>query len=163
LRIRQFDGGEFVGTLRFSPASGLPAQAVRIGLSSDGSAVCAFPEGGTLLGNMVAIGWAPGIQGFPSFPENTEVEFSGASLGRTSPLTGSLSFTRLAEPYDANVQAFVDGFASGNKPAMYRVSLSFSDLFAAGAAFIGVEQNTAAIIYNGELAIQPVTYSASAQ
>lgn len=160
LRIRQFDAGEFTGTLSFPPASGLPALAVRIGLFSDGSAICAFSDRKTLLGDELNFNWAPGFQGFPGFPDSTGLVIPKEALKRAEDLDAELRLTRMAEPYEPTVEAFLEAFPTGEKPAMYHAVLSFDDLFAAGAVQGGEAAGKPyAITYEGELAIQPVNYA----
>lgn len=156
LRIRQFDAGEFTGILSFPPASGLPALSVRVGLDSSGNAVCAFPDGSNLLGPSLNLGWSPGFEGFPSFPESTAITIGKESLKRTVDLAATLQFQRMAEPYSDTVDAFLEAFPTGERPAMYHATLRFADLFAAGAS-----DDDLAITYDGELAIQPVNYEES--
>lgn len=161
LRIRQFAAGEFVGMLSFPSGSGLPSLPVRIGLSSGGGAVCSFQQQGSLLGPQLDLSWNTGYQGFPNFPGTVPIAIPGASLGRPDGnVNASLSIQRMAAPYGAELDAYLEGFPATDQPALYHATFTFHDLIAAGARF-PTGSNPYAVVHQGRLTLQPVRYAAA--
>lgn len=155
VRVRQFDAGEFVGSLSFEGTSALSATAVRVGVNTNGTAVIAFQPKSALLGEHITASWSPGFGNFPALSQQIAVSIPGAALGRAQPVSANLSFARLGTPYSEENAAYLEGFDLGNKPALYAATLSIHNLFAAGAA----TANAFTINQSGRLALQPVQFS----
>lgn len=161
LRIRQFEAGEFVGMLSFPPGSGLPSLPIRMGLGSNGSAVCSFQQQGSLLGPHLSLSWNAGNQSFPNFPGTVPVVIPGASLGRLAGnVNASLSIQRMDAPYEKELEAYLEGFPSNDQPALYHATFTFHNLIAAGARFAS-GANPYAVVHQGRLTLQPVRYAAA--
>lgn len=159
VRIRQFEQGEYVGMLTFPAGSGLPSQSVRIGLNSGTGAVCSFQNESTLLGSQLSLTWGAKSSGFPNFTGTVALTISGTSLGRATPINASLVFTRKTPPYGAELDAYLAGFPANDQPALYTATFTFHDLIAAGQGK-AVESNPFAVVHQGRLTLQPVTYAA---
>lgn len=159
LRIRQFDAGEFVGLLTFPAGSGLPSLPVRVGLFSGGNALVSFEQQGSLLGERITIPWAGGPNGFPSFPQGSNIAVPAQALGRSvsDPLKANLFFRRKTAPFDQATTAYLGGFPANDQPAVYDADFRIDDLFKAGAALAG-GANPYAVTQTGRLTLQPVTY-----
>lgn len=160
LRVRQFNAGEFVGLLTFPPGSGLPTIPVRIGLSGGGSAFCSFEQNGSFLGTGFNLSWSQGSSGFPTFTGTVPLVIAGQSFNRPAGtnINASLQISRTLSPFDEQTDAYLAGFAPDNQPALYQAIFTFHDLIAAGANRPEGD-NPFAIIHQGRLTLQPVSYA----
>lgn len=160
LRIRQFQQGEFVGMLNFPAGTGLPSLAVRIGLNNGGSAVCAFPSEGTILGSQIPLSWSPGATEFPNFTGSASLTIPGSTFGRSSDIQASLAISRMSPPFGDELDAYLEGFPIDDQPALYHATFTFHNLIAAGQGR-SPGSNPFAVVHQGWLAIQSVDYAAA--
>jgi len=162
LRIRQFDQTEFIGTLTFAAASGLPSLPVRVGLWSGGTGVCSFQQADTIFGPDVALQWSGGSGDFPqSLGNSIPLQFSGESFGRgaNSKINARLSLARSNAPYDDITAAYLSGFPTNDLPAVYTATFVFDNLIGAGALYSGGPNNPYAVTNMGRLTLQRVKYA----
>lgn len=160
LRIRQFDGAEFIGTLTFAAGSGLPSLPVRVGLWSGGTGVCSFQQTDTIFGPEIALRWSGSLESPESLGNAIPFQFSGQSFGRgtNSTINAKLSLARSNAPYDDITAAYLSGFPTNDLPAVYAANFVFENLIGAASTVLQ-GANPYAVTNLGRLVLQRVNFA----